>query len=170
MADKNKLLEIGKITSVFGIKGEVKVQPWCDSPELICEFDELYRKSGTPVKIERSRVHKNMVIMKIEGVDTPEAAQKMRNHVLYMNRDDVELEEGSYFIADLIGLNVTDSSTRQVYGELIDVTQTGANDVYHVKAPDGKLLLVPAIPQVIDKIDIENGVMEITPLDGLFDI
>ena len=100
------MLEIGKITSVFGIKGEVKVQPWCDSPELLCEFETLYWKSGTPVNIERARVQKNMAILKIEGVDDANEAQKLRNHVLYMDRADVELEEGSYFIADLIGLRV----------------------------------------------------------------
>lgn len=166
----DNLLQIGKITSVFGIKGEVKVQPWCDSPELLCEFDTLYWKSGTPVKIESSRVQKNMVVMKIEGVDDPDAAQKLRNHVLYMDRNDVELDEGSYFIADLIGLTVVDSRDGKVYGMLSDVTETGANDVYHITDEDGKLLLIPAIPEVVDKVDIDGGVMEITPLDGLFDI
>lgn len=164
------MLEIGKITSVFGIKGEVKVQPWCDSPELLCEFDTLYWKSGTPVVIERSRVQKNMVIMKIEGTDDADAAQKLRNRVLYMDRADVELEEGSYFIADLIGLTVSDSRTGEVYGTLCDVTETGANDVYHIKTESGSQLLIPAIPEVIDLVDIEQGIMKITPLDGLFDI
>lgn len=166
----DNLLQIGKITSIFGIKGEVKVQPWCDSPELLCEFDTLYWKSGTPVKIESSRVQKNMVVMKIEGVDDPDAAQKLRNHVLYMDRNDVELDEGSYFIADLIGLTVVDSRDGKVYGMLSDVTETGANDVYHITDEDGRLLLIPAIPEVVDEVDIENGVMKITPLNGLFEI
>ena len=145
------MLEVGKITSVFGIKGEVKVQPWCDSPE-------------------RARVQKNMAILKIEGVDDANEAQKLRNHVLYMDRADVELEEGSYFIADLIGLEVYDSASGERYGKLTDVTETGANDVYHITAEDGRELLIPAIPQVIDSIDLEEKVMKITPLDGLFDI
>ncbi len=170
MADRSKLLEIGKIVTIFGIKGEVKVQPWCDDPALLCELDTLYRRDGSPVAVERARVQKNMVIMKLRGVDTPEDAQKLRNTVLHMDREDVELPEGSWFIADLIGLTVRDSSTGEVYGTLSDVTETGANDVYHVKAPDGRLLLLPAIPEVIDRIDLEGGVMEITPLDGLFDI
>lgn len=168
--DKKNLLEIGKITSIVGLKGEVKVYPWCDSPELLCELETLYWKSGTPVKVEKGRVQKNMAVLKLEGVDTPEAAQKLRNHVLYMDREDVELEEGSWFIADLIGLTVKDSTSGKVYGTLSDVTETGANDVYHIKAEDGRELLLPAIPQVIDNIDLEAGVMEITPLDGLFDI
>ncbi|MBE6837598.1 MAG: 16S rRNA processing protein RimM [Ruminococcus sp.] len=165
-----QFLEIGKIVSVFGIKGEVKVQPWCDSGEFLCEFDRLYRKSGDVVEIEHSRVAKNVVVMKIKGVDTVEDAQKMRNHILYMDRNDVELDEGSYFVQDLIGLSVVDADNGTVYGKLTDVSETGANDVYHVLTDDGKLLLVPAIPEVIVETDIENGLMKIKPLDGLFDI
>ncbi len=167
--ENKKLLEAGKIVTVFGIKGEVKVQPWCDTPDFLCEFDTLYYKSGTPVIIERSRVQKNMVIMKIEGTDTVEDAQKLRNRVLYIDRDDVELEEGSYFIQDLIGLEVIESKDGKLYGKISDVTQTGANDVYHIRAEDGKEYLIPAIPDVIDSVDIEGGVMKITALDGLFD-
>jgi 16S rRNA processing protein RimM len=166
----NGMLEIGKITSVFGIKGEVKVQPWCDSPELLCEFDTLHWKSGTEVNIEYSRVQKNMVIMKIEGVNDADSAQKLRNRVLYMNRDDLVLDDGCYFIADLIGMTVSDSKTGETYGTLCDVTETGANDVYHIKTDDGKTLLIPAIPEVVDRVDTENKIMLITPLEGLFDI
>ena len=164
-----KYLETGKIVSVFGLKGEIKVQPWCDDPEFLCEFDTLYYKSGTPVEIERSRTAKNIVIMKIKGVDTVEEAQKLRNRVLYLDRDDVELEEGSYFVQDLIGLKVIDFDNGKEYGKLVEVSETGANDVYHVENEDGKIYYLPAIPQVIAETDIENGVMKITPLDGLFD-
>ena len=97
-----KLIETGKIVSVFGIKGEVKVQPWCDDPQLLCELETLYYKSGTPVEIEHARVAKNIVVMKIKGVDTPEDAAKLRGKVLYMDRDDVELEEGTFFVQDLL--------------------------------------------------------------------
>lgn len=165
----DNLLETGKIVSVFGIKGEVKVQPWCDTPDFLCEFDTLYYKSGTPVEIERSRVAKNIVVMKIKGVDTVEDAQKIRNRVLYIDRNDVELEEGCYFIKDLIGLKVVDADSGKEYGELIDVSETGANDVYHIKSQDGKIYYIPAIPQVVVKTDIEAGIMTITPMEGLFD-
>ena len=164
-----RYLQIGKIVSVFGLKGEVKVQPWCDSPQFLCEFDTLYYKSGTPVKIEKSRVAKNIAVMKIEGVDTVEQAQAIRNRILYMDRNDVELDEGCYFVKDLIGLTVTDADTNEVYGKIVDVTETGANDVYHIKRDDGKMFYIPAIPQVIEKIDLELGKMIIKPLDGLFD-
>ncbi|MBQ7070062.1 MAG: 16S rRNA processing protein RimM [Ruminococcus sp.] len=168
--ETKKLLEVGKIVSVFGIKGEVKVQPWCDTPQFICDFDTLYYKSGTPVVVERSRVQKNMVIMKIKGTDIVEDAQKLRNRVLYINRDDVELDEGCYFVQDLIGLTVIESKDGKVYGKISDVSETGANDVYHIKDDDGREYLIPAIPDVIDSVDIEGGVMKITALEGLFDI
>ena len=164
-----KYLEIGKIVSVFGIKGEVKVEPWCDSPAFICEFDTLYYKSGTPVEIERSRVHKNQALLKIKGVDTPEAGKLLRGRVLYMDRDDVELDEGTYFRQDLIGLAVKDSKTGEEYGTVSDVLETGANDVYEITDSNNEKKYIPAIPDVIDSVDLEKGEMLITPLEGLFD-
>ncbi|MGN1119831.1 MAG: ribosome maturation factor RimM [Oscillospiraceae bacterium] len=164
-----KFLEIGKIVAVQGLKGEVRVDPWCDSAEFLCEFDTLYFDKGkTPVEIERSRPHKNIVLVKIKGVDTVEDAQLLRNKILYMDRDEVELEEGCYFVRDLIGLTVIDSDDGTVYGRLSDVQKTGANDVYTVKGEDREYL-IPAIPDVIVKTDIEGGKMLIHKLDGLFD-
>lgn len=164
-----ELLETGKIVAIHALKGEVRVQPWCDSPEFLAEFEELYL-DGEWVEIENARVQKTMVIMKIAGVDTPEAAQKLVGKVLYLSRDQVELEEGTYFITDLIGMQVIDADDpTHVYGVLTEVSNTGANDIYHVKFPDGKTRYVPAIPQVIDAVDVEGKVMTIRPLEGLFD-
>lgn len=164
-----QFLEIGKIVNVVGLKGEVKVMPWCDTPELLCEFDTLYYKSQTPVVIENARVQKNMVVLKIKGVDSVEDAQKIRNRILYMDRNDVELPEDVYFVQDLIGLEVSDVDSGMVYGELCDVSETGANDVYHIKTADGKMLYIPAIPDVVIETDVEGGRMKIRPLKGLFD-
>lgn len=164
-----QFLEIGKIVAVQGLKGEVRVEPWCDSPEFLCEFDSLYFDKGrTPVEVVRSRPHKNIVLMKIEGIDTPEAAQTLRGKILYMDRDDVELEPGTYFVQDLIGLEVIDADDGTVYGILSEVTYTGANDVYHIKNND-KEYLIPAIPEIIEKTDIEGGKLLIHKMEGLFD-
>ena len=164
-----ELLETGKIVAIHALKGEVRVQPWCDSPEFLAEFEELYL-DGEWVEIENARVQKTMVIMKIAGIDTPEAAQKLVGKVLYLSRDQVELEEGTYFITDLIGMQVIDADDpTHVYGVLTEVSNTGANDIYHIKFPDGKTRYVPAIPQVIDAVDVEGKVMTIRPLEGLFD-
>ena len=164
-----QLLETGKIVSVHALKGEVKVESWCDSPDFLAEFDELFL-DGEWVSVERARVQKNMVILKLQGVDTPEAAGRLVGKILYIDRDQVELEEGTYFVADLIGLKVVDADDpEKVYGTLTQVSSTGANDVYHILFPNGKTYYIPAIPQVVEKTDIENGVMLIRPLEGLFE-
>lgn len=108
-------------------------------------------------------------MLHLEGVDTVEAAEQLRNQVLYMDRDEVELEEGVYFIQDLIGLEVLDADTGKSYGKLSDVMQTGANDVYEIKDETGKTVLIPAIPDVVQETDLDGGVMRIRPLEGLFD-
>ncbi len=164
-------LEIGKIVSVQGIKGEVRVQPWCDSPEFLCEFEELYldSKGEKTIEILSVRVQKNVVVMKIDGVNTVEAAEKMRGTTLYIDRDDIELDENSYFVQDLIGLSVFDEVTNENYGEIVEVSQTGANDVYHIKNSDGKIRLIPAIADVVLETNLEERKMVIHVLEGLFD-
>ncbi|HRR76885.1 MAG: 16S rRNA processing protein RimM [Ruminococcus sp.] len=166
---KKQYLEAGKIVTTHGIRGEVKIMPYTDVPELLCEFDRLFiGKEHKEINIQRSRVFKNTVIAKLEGIDTPEEAEKLRNKILYMHRDDLELDDDTYFIQDLIGMEVRDADSGQIYGKLADVMQTGANDVYVIKGDD-KEYLVPAIADVIVSTDIENDVMTIRPLDGLFD-
>ncbi len=166
---KKEYLEAGKIVSIHGIKGEVKIMPYCDSAELLCEFDRLFLgKNHTEIIIERSRVQKNMVIAKLEGYDTPEAAEKLRNKLLYMHRDDLELDDDTYFIQDLIGIEVRDADTGTVYGVIDDVLETGANDVYSIRGED-RTYLVPAIADVVITTDIDENIMAIRPLDGLFD-
>ena len=166
---KKQYLEAGKIVTTHGIRGEVKIMPYTDVPELLCEFDRLFiGKEHREVIIERSRVFKNTVIAKIEGISTPEEAEKLRNKILYMHRDDLELDDDTYFIQDLIGMEVRDADSGQVYGRLDDVMQTGANDVYVIKGDDREYL-VPAIADVIVSTDLENDIMTIRPLDGLFD-
>lgn len=164
-----KMLESGKIVNIHGLKGEVKVMPWCDSPDFLCEFDVLYvGKEKKAYEIESARVHKNMTLIKFKGINTPEAANEMRNRIVYIDREDIELEDGTYFVQDLIGLTVKDADSGEIYGEIKDVLQTGANDVYEIKNGD-KTYLVPAIEQVIIETDIDNAVMLIRPLEGLFE-
>lgn len=165
---KKEYLEAGKIVTTHGIHGEVKIMPYTDTPELLCEFDRLFMgKNHDEIYIEKSRVFKNTVITKIEGVDTPENAEKLRNKILFMHRDDLELDEDTYFIQDLIGMVVKDAENGFVYGKIVDVMQTGANDVYVIQGD--REYLVPAIPDVIISTDIDRDIMLIRPLEGLFD-
>ena len=165
---KKEYLEAGKIVTTHGIRGEVKIMPYTDTPELLCEFDRLFiGKDKAEIYIDRARVAKNMVIAKIEGFDTVEAAEKYRNKVLFMHRDDLELDEDTYFIQDLIDMEVKDADSGFVYGKITDVLQNGANDVYVIKGD--REYLVPAIPDVVISTDIDSNIMLIRPLEGLFD-
>ena len=165
-----KYLEIGKIVSTHGIKGEVRVQPWCDSSDFLCEFETLYFDEGKKsVDIIRARVQKNVVIMQLDGVDTVEEAQNLRNKILYMDRDDVELDEGTYFIQDLIGLVCIDADGGGEIGKITDVLETAANDVYEITSAEGKKYLIPAIPDVVLETDLDGNTMTIRKMEGLFD-
>ena len=165
----DNFLEAGKIVNVHGLRGEVKIMPWCDGPDFLCEFDYLYldKNGNRELEVEKARVFKNMVIAKFRDVDTVEDAEKLREKVLYISRDDVELDEDTYFIKDLIGIRVIDDETEKEYGVIKDVFQTGANDVYTVRNNE-KEYLVPAIADVIISTDIDNKLMRIRPLKGLF--
>lgn len=166
---EKRYLECGKIVSTHGVRGEVKVQPWCDAPEFLLQFGTLYFGGGTaPVKVEGARVHKGMVLLKPQGVDTLDQAAALRGRVLYLDREDAPPEDGRYYIQDLLGIAVRDADTGAVYGTLTDVIATGANDVYEITTPAGKKLLAPAIPQVVLATDVAAGTMEIRPLKGLF--
>lgn len=169
---RKQYLEMGKITKTQGLKGEVRMQYYCDSSDMLEEFDILYMgKEKAEVEIEKSRYLKSDVaVIKIKGIDTPEDAQKLIGKMLYLNRDDVELPEDVWFIQDIIGLEVVDADDGTVYGKVDEIYQNGGADVYSIKTSDGKQLMFPAIPEVLINTDVDNGKIEIRPLDGLFDI
>lgn len=163
-------LECGKIVSTHGVRGEVKVQPWCDTPDFLLDFSTLYlQKGGQPIQVEGMRIQKKMLLLKIQGIDTLDEAAALRGKVLYLDREDAPKEEGRYFIQDLIGLEVFDTDTGISYGRLTDVFPTGANDVYEITDEAGGKKLIPAIEQVVLETDLAGGRMRIRPLKGLFD-
>lgn len=165
-----QFLEIAKIVSTQGVRGEVRCQYYCDSPDILCEFETLYLNKGKePVEITRAYVHKNIVVLKIEGVDSIEDAQKYIGKILYIDRNDMELPEGVYFIQDIIGLTVKNAETGEIYGKISDVYQNGATDVYSIKRENKTELMFPRIDEIVKKIDIDAGEMMIIPLEGLFD-
>ncbi len=163
-----KFLLAGKIVNTHSLHGQVRVYPLCDSAYFLCEFDMFYI-DGKPTAVESARVHKNQALIKFEGVNSIDEAQALVGRELYIDRDDIELEEGRYFIEDIIGLSVRDAETGRDYGRVVNVIETGANDVFELRSPDGKTLLVPKIDDVVKKIDIEGGIIEITPIKGLFE-
>ena len=167
---KKQFLDSGKIVGTHGIKGEVRIDPWCDSPEFLCAFKKLWLDENGKELIEvKSRPHKNIALAKIKGVDTIEAAAKYRGKVVYINRDDINLAEGVHFVQDLIGLEVKDADNGRVYGKISDVLRTGANDVYEIKDADGKTYLAPVIDDVVKEINVNDGYVLIVPMKGIFD-
>ena len=164
-----KYLKGGKIVTTHGIRGEAKVQPWTDSPDVFSDLEKLYTKNGETVfEVQNAREHKGMIILKLKGIDTVEAAQKLINTILYVDRNDIELDDGAYFIQDIIGLEVFDIDNGKCYGKVSDVTSTGANDVFHI-TKDNKTYLIPNIKSVVINIDVEGKKIEIRPLEGLLE-
>lgn len=147
------------------------MNPWCDSPEFVKGFRALYFdcNGSSSVKLNAVRPHGNIVLLKLEGVDTVEQAQRLRGKILYMKRSDAKLPEGHFFIAELIGCKVFDADNNDIcYGELTDVSETGANDVWHITNEKGEYL-IPSIPQVVIETDVAADRIFIRPLKGIFD-
>ena len=160
-------LEVGKVTNVHGLMGEVKVQPWADSPEFLCQFKTLYvDEARFPMTVQRARVHKNMVIIKFEGPTDVPSALSLRNAILYIDRSDVDLPEGSFFLADIYGLEVRDAASGEVLGEIADVLTLPANNVYVVRG-GARELMIPAVPQFIAETNIEAGYIRVNMMEGL---
>lgn len=167
---KKKFLETGKIVGTHGIRGMVRIQPWSDSGEFLSSFDRFFLddKGADSIAVKDIHPHGNVVIAKLEGVDSIEQAEQLRGKVIYLDRDDVDLPEGRYFIDDLVGCEVYSADGVILLGTLSDVSQTGANDVWHV-TKDGKEYLVPAIEQVIVSVDIDAAKIVLDPMKGIFD-
>lgn len=169
MKPKEKYLETGKIVSTHGLRGDMNLVYWSDDAEFLKQFKYLYiGKNKEKVKVTKCSPHKNLILLHIEGTETIEDAQKLRNTIVYIDRDDAQLPEGSYFFEDLIGLEVRDEASGEVYGEITDIQHTGANDIYEV-TKGKRRVWIPAIPLVVKNTDTENGVMIISPMEGLFD-
>lgn len=165
-----KYLEIGQIVNTFGIKGMVKVKPFTDNIERFSNLEKIYikNKSGqTEYKIQEVKYHKNMVLIKFEGIENPEQADLLRNSYLIVDRETEEpLEAGRYYIVDMIGLDVfTDDN--EYLGKLEDIYNTGSNDIYVVKNELRKQVLLPAIEDVIKNIDMDNKKVIVHLIPGL---
>jgi 16S rRNA processing protein RimM len=168
---RKDFLEIGKFVGSHGIKGLAKVQHWCDSAEFFAAFKTLYLKDNggyTAVSVQSAKPHGNIMLLKLKGVETIEQAEEYRGKILYIKRSDARLEDGRYFIEEVIGCAVFDFNTKEPLGVLKDVTQNPANDIWHIEK-DGKEYLMPAIKQFINKVDIDSEEAYVTAPKGIFD-
>ncbi len=162
---KSQFLEAGQIVNTHGVRGEVKIMPWADSPEFLCGFDTLYM-DGKPVKVLSSRPHKAMVLATLEGVDTVEKAMKLKNKVLSIDRTGVELSGGRHFLADLMGLSVLDAATGEKLGVIEDILTPPAHEVYVVKGKE-KSYLIPAVDAFLAETNVEGNYIKVNLIEGL---
>ncbi len=163
-------LPAGKIINTHGFRGTVKLESWCDSPMILAELDRIYleeKGSYRPVRVLHASVFKQFVLMDLEGVESEEAANKLRNTEIYAAREDLPLEEGDYFIQDLLGLPVKHADTNALLGTLKDINTSGARDLYVIKSAKGESL-IPAVPEFIIKIDPDDAIY-IRPIPGLLE-
>ncbi len=166
------LLQVGAITSTHGIRGEVKVFPTTDDVNRFKKLKEVVLDTGKEqltLQIEGVKFFKQFVILKFKGIDNINDIEKYKGKSLFVTRENaVKLKKDEYFIADMIGSTVEDEEGK-VLGTLLDVMQTGANDVYIVEDENGKELLFPAIKQCVLKVDIEEKKILVHVMPGLLD-
>ncbi|MDR2752956.1 MAG: ribosome maturation factor RimM [Oscillospiraceae bacterium] len=165
-------LELGTIVGTHGLRGEVRVHPACDSPAFACRFRTLFKDPAgrVAVRVLAARPHKNVALLTLEGVGSVAQAEQLRSKTLYFRQEDAALEDGQYFIAELLGCSVVDAADETIcYGTLCEVSQTRANDVWHIQKPQGGTILIPVIDDVVKNVDIAAGKVKIMPLAGLLD-
>ena len=159
---------IGKIVNIHGIKGEIKIYPYTDDIENLSKLKEIYLDEKLEKKyiIKSSKIQKNMLILKLDSIDSVEKAEKLRNMNLYIPKIKVQ-EEDTYYIEDLISLEVIDIKNNVSIGKITYVFNNGANDVYEILTNDGKKVYFPAIKQVVKKVDIKDNKIYVEVMKGL---
>ncbi len=168
--EKQRYLQIGEVVGTHGVAGEMRVQPWSDTPAAFCALTTLYGDPNGREKLRvKSRPHKRIALMRVDGVQTVQDAALWRGRVLYADRADIRLPEGRHFIQDLLGLPIMDADTGEQYGTLSAVSNTGANDIYTMRTPDGREVLIPVIPAIVLSVEPDEGCIRIRPMEGLFE-
>ena len=162
---------IGQVVALFGVRGELKVRSLTDNPERFSPQKTVYLgENHRPCTIEHARPYKGeMLILKLSGIDDANTAETLRNVSLFLPVSQLaELPSGSYYQHDILGLTVSLLNGREL-GPIVDILETGSNDVYIIKGPDGKQILIPAIKDVVKQVDLQHHTMVIEPLPGLLE-
>jgi 16S rRNA processing protein RimM len=166
-----KYPECGKIINTHGCHGGVKIEPWCDSPEVFEALPVVYlRENGElqPMKVLSTAVFGGRFIFaELGGVDTMEKAEALRGKVLYADRRDLQLPDGVLLIAEMKGMKVFHDETGEQLGTLTDIIHPGASDIYVIRTEKGEAM-VPVVPEFVKRVDEEKGIF-LTPIEGMFD-
>ena len=166
----DRYIECGKIVNTHGCRGGLKAESWCNSEEDLAALKKLYIKNGevyTEHKVTKASVFKQFVILEFADLNDMDAAMLLKNKSLYAAKEDFQLEEGEFFLADMIGLDVIDVDTNLVYGKLCEIINRGASDIYVVKTELGERM-IPAVDEFIISIELEEGIF-VRPIEGMLD-
>ena len=167
---KKAFLECGKILAPHGVRGLIKVEPWCDSPRVLIAQKRVFLAEGDgyrEVRVESCIRQAQHLLMSLEGISDRETAQGMKNTVLYLKREDIPKRPGSHFLSDIIGLDCFDEQTGARLGVVADITDVPRGRMYHIDTGHG-IALVPEVDEFIKEIDEERGVI-IHTIPGLID-
>ncbi len=160
-----EFLECGQVVNTHGIRGEIRIVPWADSPDFLCQFSTLYLDSeNRAMKVLSCRVHKGSVIVRLEGIDTVETAMLLKGKTVRIRRADAKLPHGSFFISDIIGLDVVDEEGRKL-GVLKEVLSPSLQQVYVVSGT--REIMIPAVPQFILETNIPEGYLKVRLIEGM---
>jgi 16S rRNA processing protein RimM len=169
-------VKIGRIVGAHGIKGAIRIFPLTDYPERFLGMRTLnVERNGRPdavLEVQNISSHegKGQFLVRVAGIDDRDAANALKGCFVTVARDErVELPEGEYWVDSIIGLTVIDDASGDIMGRVEDVMSTGGNDVYLIRSDDGSAKMLPAIGEVVKKIDIDAGFMRINPMEGLWD-
>lgn len=164
-------LEAGRIVTTHGVRGEVKLELWCDGVDFLRKAGRVYatQQGGRSWKIAAIRPQGQMALLKLEGVEDMDAARALRGQVLYFDRADATLPAGRWYVADLIGCEVRDADTGKVYGVVTSVDHPGAQDIYTVRAANGKEYMFPGVDAFLKERNPPEGYILVTPIPGLLD-
>lgn len=160
---KQKYIEAGKVVNTHGVRGEVKIQVWLDSPEFMRRFKTVYI-DNKPVRLVSARAHKGFLIALFDGVEDINAAMSLKNKTVFIDRDDAPLKKGEYFLCDIIGARVVDEDGQEV-GVLEDILETPASSIYIVRGDTEHM--IPAVPEFILNTDAENGIITVRLIEGM---
>lgn len=172
---------VGRIVGTHGVRGALKLKPLTDYPDRFLHMDSLYLElpevrgrrrppREIPILEVRFQEGRDLFIVNLQGIDTMEAAEELKGALVTVSPEDrVPLEEGAYWIDDIVGLRVVNHDTGEELGVVEGVMPTGSNDVYEIRTPDGALKMIPAIRDVIIEVNLEEGLMRVHLLEGLWD-
>lgn len=153
---KQKYLECGKAVSTHGVRGTVRLECYCDSPEKLAKLRVMYRKTASgefvPMKVRAASVQKNMVLCTFEELKSLDDAIPFKGTVLYADRDDIKLSKGDVFIADILGVDIIDAESGEKYGTLANVITPGGRDVYVIDDVRGGQFMIPVVAEFIKEV------------------